>query len=134
MGLDRLVRSVVKTADKVTKSLQDVVGYEPWIGDDAFNKPTYGAKSDEKAVVSYVQRMRKTSDGREVMQEATVLFVRPIAANGAAERREPIDPRDRITLPNGMTGPILDVIGVSDPGTRYPYAPKVVLGTLKSAT
>jgi hypothetical protein len=67
--------------------------------------------------------------GAEVLQIATVTIIGPVAANGADERREPVDPRDRITLPNGFSGPILDVGGVVDPDTGSPYSVQVILGS-----
>jgi hypothetical protein len=72
--------------------------------------------------------MRRMANGQEVMQRATVTFIGPVTANGAVDRQEPIDPRDKITLPDGSTGSILSIEGVADPSTSYPYMFVVALG------
>jgi hypothetical protein len=74
------------------------------------------------------QVQRKLPDGREVVHRATLMFTQPVAANGAEGRREPIDPRDRITLPSGFAGVIIDVRGPVDPLTDAPYVLRVELG------
>lgn len=128
MDLGSIFRSAVATADQVARSAQVAVSHEAWTGADNYSKPTYAAAVSRLAVVSMKQRMRRMPDGREVVQRAVVTFVGPVAANGAAGRREPVDPRDRITLPSGFTGPILDVEGAVDPATGAPYTVKVTLG------
>jgi hypothetical protein len=52
----------------------------------------------------------------------------PVAANGTTGRREPIDPRDRLTLPDGAVGNILAVEGLGDPDTNHNYFYQVYLG------
>ena len=132
MGLDSILRNAIATANSVTSSLQSTILHEAWIGQDGYGKPTYATGVQRQAIVEMRQRRRPLPDGRELIQEAHITFVQPIAANGASERREPIDPRDRITLPSGLTGPIHDVRGVVDPGTNQPYLLEVVLGELRT--
>ncbi len=43
-------------------------------------------------------------------------------------RQNPIDPRDKIVLPDGTTGPIVDVSGFVDQSTNLPYFSDVSLG------
>lgn len=128
MGLDELIRFGVATADFVTKSLQANVTHAAWIGSGVYGEPSYASAVTRPALVEYKQRLRKTSGGQEVMQQASVIFIGPITANGAAERREPVDPRDQIFLPNGYTGPILSVEGAIDPSTNSLYTVEVILG------
>lgn len=128
MGLDSIIRSGVATIDAVTASLQVSVTHAAWTGHGNYAEPTYATGVARKAIVVFKQRMRKLGNGQEVLQQASVVFPRPIAANGTADRREPIDPRDKLTLPNGYTGPILDVQGVVDPLTNAPYSLEVILG------
>jgi len=128
MALDDIIRSSVAIADNVTKSLQVNVSHFAWIADNDFSQPDYSPEIIRKAIVEYAQRLRKTGDGQEIMQQASILFVGPIRADGAVDRREPIDPRDKIILPNGYTGPILSVEGVVDPDTNSLYTVEVILG------
>lgn len=128
MGLDAIVRSGVALANRITDSLQVDVTHEAWTGDDKYVKPTFAAAVTRSAIVEMRPRLRRLASGKEVMAYAVVTFLVPIAANGAAGRREPIDPRDRITLPDGFTGPILEAVGVTDPTTNRPYVLEVVLG------
>lgn len=128
MSLSSIVRRAVAIADKTTKSLQDTITFEAWIGFTDAGGPEYDSAISILAIIEEKQVLRRLASGQEVMQKATITIPRAVAANGAAERREPIDPRDRITLPSGYTGPILDVSGVTDPLTHRAYMYQVVLG------
>lgn len=101
---------------------------EAWTGSGAYTAPTFAAAVTLPAIVSMEQRLRRLPDGQEVTQHASLLFLQPVTANGASGRREPIDPRDRITLPSGYTGPILYVGGPIDPSTDAPFCVEVVMG------
>lgn len=128
MGYDSVLRNGIATINRATASLHVAVTHEAWIADDTYSKPTFDDPVTRMAIVTMRQRSRRLPDGREIVQRATVLFVGPVEANGASGRREPVDPRDRITLPSGFTGPVLDVEGVVDPETGGPYTVKVTLG------
>jgi len=130
MGLADIVRSGVATAQSVTADLQDSVSHEAWIGHDGtgYAKPAYAPAVARPALVEMKQRKLRLADGSEVTQNAQLTFIGPVEANGAVGRREPIDPRDRLTLPSGHTGPILDVQGLVDTGTHAPYLLEVALG------
>lgn len=127
-ALDDLIRNAVTLANSLTADLQATVSHEAWIGQDSRGKPNYDDPVSRQAVVDFRQVRRRLADGSETLQAAKLTFVGPITANGATGRREPIDNRDRITLPNGYTGPIVEVLGVVDPTTNAPYAIDVVLG------
>lgn len=128
MALNDLIRMGVAVADKVTKSAQVNVIHSPWMGSDIYGGPSYGPSAVRPAIVEYAQRLRQIGNGQEIMQKASVLFVGPIPDYNISERRNPIDPRDQIFLPNGYTGPILSVEGVVDPSTNSLYTVEVILG------
>ena len=128
MGLDTIIRNGIALADSLTASLQVAIDHYAWISNGTYAEATYATVVSRQAIVEFKQRLYRLASGQEVLQRASIMFIRPIAANGASGRREPIDPRDKIVLPNGYTGPILDVIGIVDPNTDAPYILKVVLG------
>lgn len=128
MSLRDIIKNAVAIADTVTAPLQVAVDHYAWTGSDDFSKPTYARPVSRLAVVEELQRYRRTETGQEIVQKASITFIRPISANGASQRREPIDPRDKIVLANGYTGPILNVQGITDPGTDQPYMLEVILG------
>lgn len=127
-GFSSIVRSGVAIANRLTAGLQVQVSHEAWIRDDGKGKPVYATAISRPAIVQPKSRLRRAPNGREVMQRAAIVFVGPVEANGAAGRQEPIDPRDKLTLPDGTTGPILGVDGLTDPKTNAPYMYEVALG------
>ncbi len=90
------------------------VTLEPWIGSDGdYNEPVFGDPVILQARVSEGALAIRNTLGEEVAVRAFVGFEGTIAdttANGSppAPRRNPVDPRDRITLPSGYTGPIVE--------------------------
>ena len=129
MGYDSIVRKGVASADKMTDSLQCNVQHFAWIGSNDYGGPDYEPSPIiRRGIVEEKEYLRRLPDGQEVTQKASITFPRPIAANGAADRREPIDPRDKLILPSGYTGPILGVFGVVDPSTQQPYSFEVIMG------
>jgi len=71
--------------------------------------------------VEHKQLLRRTRDATVTMVEPSVLILEPVDDNGATGRKEPIDPRDRITLPDGRILTQLLVEMVMDPETNRPY-------------
>jgi hypothetical protein len=128
MALDRIVRNVIAIADRVTGSLQVDVQHLAWTGIDGFGAPTYAPVVIRPAHVEHKQSPIRTRSGDEVTGWHILSFLRPIVPNGAAGREEPIDLRDKLVMPGGDTGPILDVSGYVDRGTLAPYYSTVVLG------
>lgn len=127
MAFDDLIRTGVSLADSLTGSLQATVAHQAWTGSDGFND-TYAASVDRQAIVERKNRERQTADGRTILTTAQITFLRPIAAQGAAGRQEPIDSRDKLTLPDGSTDPIADVEALLDPDTGRGYYAVVWLG------
>lgn len=128
MGFSSSIRNGVALANKLTKDLQVVVSFYAWIGTDDTGGPRYADPISVLAVVEDKHRTRRFSNGQEVVQKAVITILVPMNSNGASGRSEPIDPRDKFVLPNGTTGPILDVSGIVDPITNRPYMHEVVLG------
>lgn len=128
MALDDLVRNGIATANRLTDSLQASVQLYAWTADDGLGGATYASPVTLKALVETKQRILRTNDGQEVLVAHTVTILQPVAANGAAGRREPIDNRDKIVLSNGATGQILAVDGFTDPDTSASYFYQVYLG------
>lgn len=123
MGFADTVRGGVASIDVITADLQVPITHHAWIGITGTNgQSNYAPPVTIMAVVDNSPRLRRTTDLREVLQRAEVIIPRPVTPNGASGRREPIDPRDKIVLPDGYTGPIFDIEGVIDPATNKPYA------------
>lgn len=132
MGLDAIIRSGLRVANQVTASLQATVTHERWKSVDGYGKPTYALAIDRTAIVEKTQRRMQTDTGETVMAKAKVTFLEPIAdldtGSTITGRQHPTDARDRITLPDGTTGPILAIEGMVDPSTERPYFEAVWLG------
>jgi len=128
MGLASVIRKGVAILDKQTTDLQEPVEYHAWEGIGDYGEAEYAAAVMIPAIVEEKQMLRRMADGSEIAQKASITIPRPIRPNGAANRREPVDPRDKFILPNGFTGPILYVNGVIDPSTNAPYSYEIVLG------
>ena len=128
MGFSKLVRDGVALADSLTSSLQDEVVYEPWIGLDGFGGSEYGPPQNIPAIIEKSDSLQRDSEGRDIRVDTRINILKPILANGADERDEPIDPRDRFTLPDGTTGPVASVETLIDPATGFGYYQIVSLG------
>lgn len=133
MALNSAITSAVKTADKVTKSLQETVYHEAWYGQNGFGKAFFGPPVARKAVVDRRRYSRKMGDGIQVEVRGSFLFLDTIPPDGAAGRDEPIDSRDRLTLVDGLTGPIVEISKMHDPSLARPYLLEVRIG-VKSGT
>lgn len=129
MSLDDLVRSGIALAHSITADLQVTVTHEAFTGVDGFAKPTYASGNDYQAIVEKRMRRFRNDDGDEVVSQYKVMFLVPVEENGTSGRSEPIDTRDRLTLSDGRTGPILHIsAGLLDPTTDQPYYHEVYLG------
>jgi hypothetical protein len=132
-GLAAGIRSAVATAQAVKKSLVTqtdgvVMGvtHQAWIGP---GPDDHGVPISRPALVQKGAVLRKRPDGQVPTTGTRIEFLDPLPANGAVGRREPIDPRDLITL-EGETDPghIDEIPGVMvDPETNLPYVSVVWL-------
>lgn len=125
----KFIRRGVKLVDKFTLDGQAQITHEAWIAQDKFGKATYALPVTLRCVIDSRQRIIITTGGQTITVMSTLTFTSPIAPNGAFGRREPIDPRDKITLPNGFTGPIIDTSAPIDPKTGAGYIQQIMLGT-----
>jgi len=131
MGLSAIVRNGVRLANRLTADLQVVVQHKRWVGQDRFGQDVYDdILVDRYALVEHKPGMRKQADGSEIIYRTTVTFVGPIVAlDGVDNRSEPFDLRDFLVMPDGSTGPILDISGLLDPATGKPYLYEIALGS-----
>lgn len=127
MSLLDVLRTGVRIADDVTKSVQSTVTYERYLSTDAYGTKTYGAGVSMKAIVDWTRRQVRTPSGVLSVSRATVTFL-SIADVVVATSGDGFDDNDKITLPDGTTGPILDMMGFIDAGTTHPVATEVALG------
>jgi hypothetical protein len=117
-----LIRELVgEVADGMTESLQGAATIAYWTGQDGDRKASYATAVPLPAICEQKMRALRTKQGDTIVVGATVIIPRPLTAQGATGRKEPIDPRDRITLPNGYTAPIVTTDGLIDSGTGLPY-------------
>lgn len=120
-GFADIVRNGVALANSLTGTLQVPVSYEPWIDQDAFGNALYGPVQTVMAIVERESRLVVDASGQEIKAEHTINLLRPVAPNGAESRDEPIDGRDRFTLPDGSTGRIATVETLVDPAINSGY-------------
>ncbi len=132
MGLDSVIRDAVKIADTTTRDLQVLVQFRHFASADAYGDKVYVPPVDQpalelRALVDWKQKQVRTAEGILSVTRATVTFLDPptlLTATGG----EGIDDNDIIILPDGTTGPILDLGGFIDAGTGHPFATEVFLG------
>jgi hypothetical protein len=122
-----ILRTGVKIADAQTKSVQCDVQLRRFTKGSGTGVKDYGSPITLKAIVDWKQKQVRTMSGVLSISRATVLFL-DITALRAATNGEGIDDDDEITLPDGTTGPILDMGGFVDAGTKIPLATTVFLG------
>lgn len=129
-GLADIIRGIVGVADTVTRSAQVDVIHQQWASQDTMGKVTFSPPAGviRKAVVERKTRLVKKANAQDIEAKHYVLFVHPIPPLGAAGRQEPVDERDQITLPGGLTGPIAEINEVLDPATGRGYVTEVWMG------
>ncbi len=128
MSLLDVLRSGVKIADKVTKPLQGTVTFTHYTTPpDGYGTEPTKTSATLRAIIDWKQRQLRTPNGELTVSRASVLFL-DINAVVAATGGEGIDDHDVIVLPDGTTGPILDMSGFVDAGTGHPIATEVFLG------
>lgn len=132
MSLLTTLRSAIKTADKVTKPLQPTVEYRRYVSSDGFGDKIYdppigSPASTPRAIVDWKQKQVRTATGVLSVSRASVMFL-DIAELVAMTEGAGIGDNDLIVLPDGTTGPILDMAGFIDADTGVPLATEVFLG------
>lgn len=132
MSLLDVVRSAVAIADTVTKPLQPTVSYwhltgTDWQGVETYNPALSAPGTQLHAIVDYVSSTVRTTGGVLTVSRAKITLLNiaeVVAATGGAG----IGNMDRFVLPDGDTGPILDIRGFVDAGTGHPVATEVMIG------
>lgn len=135
MPFDSLVRNGVGLAHTLFNGggLETTVTWEAFIGQDGYGKPAYDDPIQVLAIVD--QNSKQIQRGEHLVTiKATVLVLKGISPNGAVTdppRDEPFDPRDKITLRDGTTGPILaNTGGVEDPTTGRGFLSEILIADL----
>lgn len=124
-----VLRAGVAIANTLTAGAQQAITHEPWTSETGDGTVSYGSPVTLRAVVDLTRKQKTTITGTLITVIATLTIVGDVAPNGATGRNEPIDPRDRITLPGGITGPIIGVPNaVVDPGTGRGFIHEITLG------
>lgn len=123
-----ILRSAVAIANKVTKSLnfQALVSYARLTGTGGYG-PIYAATVTLHAIVDFKQAQVRTRSGVLSVTRATITLL-DINEVIAATVGNGIGNDDVFTLPDGDTGPILDLSGFIDAGTGHPIATTVMMG------
>ena len=129
MALSDIIRNGVALADSLTVSLQATVQHAAWTGQNGFGDDEHAANVARLAIVERKQKLVRNAAGEEVLSQHVISILRPISANGTSGRNEPIDVRDRFTLPDGTTGPIINVESFVDPSIGAGFYHIVYLGS-----
>lgn len=127
MALLDILRTGVKIANTVTKSVQAEVTFERYLSSTGEGEKTYASAVLLRAIVDWKQKQVRTTTGVLSVSRAMVMFL-DVDALKAATAGNGVDDHDRITLPDGTTGPILDMSGFIDAGTKLPLATEVYIG------
>lgn len=121
MGLRDLVRAGVAVANTLTADLQATVVREAYIGgQDTRGEPNRSAGVNVSAIVEYKVQMVRTGGGNFVASRAKVTSLDPAIV---------FHPKDKLTLPDGTSGPILETDGLADRVTTTPFLTEVYVGT-----
>jgi len=128
MSVLTALRAGIKIADKVTKPLQAEVTYARAVVDTSgYGDFTYPTTVPLRAIVDFARKQVRTREGVLTVTRATIDLL-DIAEVVAATSGEGIGNDDKFTLPDGDSGPILDLSGFIDAGTGHPIATTVMLG------
>lgn len=127
MSLLDTLRSGVKLVDKITKPLQATVTYYRATSYDGSGDTTFASGVPLRAIVDFARKQVRTPAGELTVTRATIDLL-DIAEVVAATNGGGIGNNDRFVLPDGDSGPILDISGFIDAGTGHPIATTVMLG------
>jgi hypothetical protein len=128
MSILTALRVGVAAADKITKPLQPTVTYQRYLSDDdGYGSAVYATAVPLRAIVDWRQKQVRTKEGVLSVSRAIVTLL-DVAEVAAATENQGIGDNDIFILPDGTTGPILDMAGFIDAGTGQPIATEVILG------
>jgi hypothetical protein len=126
MSLLDVLRSGVAVADSILKPLQADVSVERYLGTDGYGTDLWAPAVLMKALVDYTTRAPDTYSGDPFVK--VILTFIDINEMVAKTDGKGINDQDKITLPDGVTGPILNLAGFMDAGTGRLLATEVFLG------
>jgi hypothetical protein len=118
MEIGSLISGALESVRVATADLgvQAEVTHEPWVDQDG--GPRFGDPVRVQALVVEGLRRHDMQDGKVVMTHANVTFFAPCPT----EAPRTINMRDRITLPSGLTGPVVEVVDcMVNPATGQPH-------------
>lgn len=112
----------INIADSLTAGVQCDVTYEAYLSADGNGDEDYDTPQTVPCVVDQTKRQKVTSSGRLETVVATLTFPRGLSFT--------ISPKDRITLPDGTTGPLIldSPDSVVDPVTGRGFIQTVMIG------
>lgn len=132
LNLSRIVSGAVKTASKLTVSLQADVTWKAWTGNDQRGKNTYSTHTIKALVEQEVKTQIDQSTGKAIETQAKITILDPLPVVSALPgftRINPIDNRDMLILPDGTTGPAYRPGGFVNPDTDKPFLMEVWMGS-----
>jgi len=134
MGFEDTIRDLI--AGVIVPAFEsmnlDVLHY-PYLGQDGKGRDDHATTGiSRRALVDLTHKQYMTTGGIIVSQVAELTFLSPLedtAGNAGSDRVNPIDPRDKFVLPNGITAPIISDGGFMDSGPIVPFVTSVKLGS-----
>lgn len=121
----------IKIADGLIPGLKAICTLKQFTGSDANGDLTYADPITFKAIVDYTNKVTIRA-AQMVSISATLTILETIPFNNTLTdppRKNPIDPRDEIILPDGSTGPIISAPGsVHNPRTGTGFIQVVEIG------
>lgn len=127
-GLGVFVAMGAQAAALATGGEHRLVTWEPWIGaSGGFGEQRYAPAVSLEALVQLTPTVSRAPGEQGIL--AIIGILQELPYTGTPGRQEPIDPRDRFTLPDGSTGPVVEVkLGVLSGSTGRPSMAQVKLG------
>lgn len=122
----------IQLANELTLGVQSTIQHYAYIGQaDSYGKELYANPVSLSAIVD--TKYKQIMIGGQLQSiAATITILEDVLPNGAVTnpiRREPIDPRDKIVLANGVTGPIISApSSVINPLTGRGLVQEILLG------
>ena len=106
MSTASIIRRAVKVARRSGRGVEVDVTHESGVSRDSSGRITYANTDTRKAVVEVRQQVFRDAGGAAQVSKATITFLYPVVVGTS----------DKLTLPNGQTGPILRISeGLADP-------------------
>lgn len=129
MGLLNVLRSGVKTANKVTADLQSSFMFRKYLSSDGAGGVTYVNETPISITAIIEDRQEEVRTlGGEISQSKTHITVLDVAKLSAATNGEGIKEQDEIVLASGEIGTILSAGGFIDRATNMPIVTDIYLG------